>query len=223
MTIPPEPPAIDGVVFDLDGVLVDSERLYLSAWYVVAKELGCPEIVSIYPQLIGLPYEKVEALIRDNLPPEIPLQTFLSAGQVALEPILADGYPLKAGAMEILEFLEARGMPCALATSSTTSVPEKLQRNAIDGYFQAVVTRDDVAHGKPHPDIYLAAAERLQVAPDRCLAVEDSKPGLLSAQAAGFRVVHVPDIAVIEAAVTDNCTAVFPNLLALRDWLTQKV
>ena len=84
-----------------------------------------------------------------------------------------------------------------------------------------MVSRDQVARGKPHPDIFLEAAEQLGAAPARCLAVEDSKHGLRAAIAAGMHVVHIPDIAIIDRELTAQCIAVLPNLLALRDYLTE--
>lgn len=215
------PTDIDAVIFDLDGILVDSERIYVAAWHTVADELECPQISAICGEVIGLPYDRIEPRIKAALPARVSYGCFRSAMNAVLTETLANGYPLKTGAVEILQFLQQHRVPCAVATSSTTTVPAKLQDNRIDHYFQEVVRRDQVAEGKPQPDIYLAAAERLQCPPARCLALEDSEPGLTSAQAAGLRVVHVPDIAVVNPRLLANCAAQFETLLAVRDWLDQ--
>ncbi|MDP6692153.1 MAG: HAD family phosphatase [Alphaproteobacteria bacterium] len=221
MTDLPELPAIDAVIFDMDGVLIDSERLYLQAWQIVADDLNCPEIVPLFPEIVGLPFDELQRVLQRELKPPITLEVLRLAVGAALEPILTDGYPMKPGTIEILTYLEGRKIPCAVATSSTTSVSVKLNDNGIDHFFQHVVSRDQVQRGKPHPDIFLEAAERLGATPARCLAVEDSKHGLRAAIAAGMHVVHIPDIAVIERELTNQCLAVLPGLPALRDWLAQ--
>ncbi len=209
----------EAVVFDLDGVLIDSERIYIEAWKKVAVELDCPDIVESYVDVVGRPYDQVEPIVHANLKGRVTLDRFRAAIGAAVDELVVDGFPLKTGAWDILEYLEGLDMPCAVATSSTSSVPGKLEDTGIARFFRYIVTRDDVAHGKPQPDIYLAAADRLGFAPDRCLAVEDSEPGLQSALAAGMQVIHVPDIIEVDAALTADCRAVCPDLLALRDLL----
>jgi HAD superfamily hydrolase (TIGR01509 family) len=221
MTRTPDLSDVDAIIFDMDGILIDSERLYLQAWRIVAEEQNCPEIVPLFADIVGLPYDELEKVLQRELKPPVTIEMLRDAIGAALQPILADGYPLKPGVMEILTYLQDRDLPCAVATSSTTSVAVKLNDNHIDHFFHHVVSRDQVKRGKPHPDIYLEAARRLQVEPARCLAVEDSKPGLLSALAAGLKVVHIPDIAAIDTDLTARCLAVLPNLLSLRDWLAQ--
>ncbi|MBT4490147.1 MAG: HAD family phosphatase [Rhodospirillaceae bacterium] len=213
----------DAVVFDLDGVLIDSERIYLTAWRQVAEELDCQEIVAAYVDVVGLPYDQVEPIVHANLKGKVTMERFREAIGAAVARLVVDGYPLKTGVFEILQFLQDRGIPRAVATSSTTSVPVKLHDTGLDRYFQHVVTRDEVAHGKPHPDVYLAAAERLGVAPAKCVAVEDSEPGLRAALAAGMVVTHVPDLIEISAEITGNCRIVCPDLLVLRDWLAAQL
>lgn len=211
--------SIDAVVFDLDGVLIDSERIYVQAWHLVADELDCPELITGYRDVVGLPYDQVEPIVHGQLDGRVSMSRFRQAINGALKNLVMDGYPLKTGAMEILQFLERQKIPCAVATSSTTSVMGKLLDTGIRDFFRHVVTRDDVPRGKPHPDVYLAAAERLGIPADRCLAVEDSEPGLQAALAAGMVVAHVPDMIQISTDLLANCRAVCPDLLALRDWL----
>jgi len=177
--------------------------------------------VPLFADIVGLPYDELEKVLQRELKPPVTIEMLRQAIGDALQPILANGYPLKPGTVEILTYLQDRGLPCAVATSSTTSVAVKLNDNHIDHFFRHVVSRDQVARGKPRPDIYLEAAKRLGAAPARCLAVEDSKPGLLSALAAGMNVVHIPDIAIIETDLMAQCMAVLPDLPALRDWLAQ--
>lgn len=211
--------SIAAVVFDLDGVLIDSERIYVRAWHQVADELDCPALVPAYVDVVGLPYDQIEPIIHANLNHQVSMAEFQTAINGAVRALTKDGYPLKTGAVEILQYLRDQGTPSAVATSSTTSVPRKLQDTGIEKYFCHVVTRDEVAMGKPHPDVYLAAAKRLGLAPSQCLAVEDSEPGLRAALSSGMVVAHVPDIIDIGADLTGRCDVVCPDLLALRDWL----
>ena len=210
---------IAAVVFDLDGVLIDSERIYVRAWHQVADELDCPALVAAYVDVVGLPYDQIEPIIHTNLNDRVSMAEFQTAINGAVRALTKDGYPFKAGAVEILQYLRDQGTPSAVATSSTTSVPRKLQDTGIEEYFCHVVTRDEVAMGKPHPDVYLVAAKRLGLAPSQCLAVEDSEPGLRAALSSGMVVAHVPDIIDIGADLTGRCDVVCPDLLALRDWL----
>jgi len=175
--------------------------------------------VAAYVDVVGLPYDQIEPIIHTNLNDRVSMAEFQTAINGAVRALTKDGYPLKAGAVEILQYLRDQGTPSAVATSSTTSVPRKLQDTGIEEYFCHVVTRDEVAMGKPHPDVYLVAAKRLGLAPSQCLAVEDSEPGLRAALSSGMVVAHVPDIIDIGADLTGRCDVVCPDLLALRDWL----
>ncbi len=211
--------SIEAVVFDLDGVLIDSERIYVEAWLKVAEELHVEELAAAYPEVIGLPFDQIEVIVKELLNGRVSMERFRAAMGAAVQKLLVNGFPLKTGAHDVLQFLQTAGVPCAVATSSTTSVPAKLRDTGLEDYFRHVVTRDQVARGKPDPDVYLAAAERLGVAPRLCVAVEDSEPGLRAALAAGMQVVHVPDIIAISADLTGGCSLVCEDLLALRDWL----
>jgi HAD superfamily hydrolase (TIGR01509 family) len=128
----------------------------------------------------------------------------------------AEGVPLRPGAREWLGFVAGMGIPLGLATSSGPAlVRERL--GELVSIFDAVVTRADVARGKPHPDLYLEAAARLGVAPEECLAVEDSPTGARAALAAGMPVVVIPDLVPTPPDVAERLVGVLDSLDALRD------
>ena len=136
--------------------------------------------------------------------------------------LLEAGIPLKPGVVELLDFLAGRGLPLAVATSAARSTAEHhLGRAGLLDRFSAVATRDDVEHPKPHPGVYLEAARRLGVAPERCIAFEDSNVGLTAAHAAGAMAFMVPDILEPLPEVRAKCIDVLPDLHAARELLRE--
>ena len=138
--------------------------------------------------------------------------------------LLETGVPLKPGVVELLDFLAGRGLPLAVATSAGRSTAEHhLGRAGLLDRFDAVATRDDVERPKPHPDVYLEAARRLGVAPERCIAFEDSNIGLSAAHAAGAMAFMVPDILEPLPEVRAKCVDVLPDLHAARELLREQL
>ena len=189
-------PPIQAVIFDKDGTLHDTEKVFHEAWKRAAEDLSVPDI---------------EATIRDctgvNLPdtavywgkkyPDIPFEVYLARRQHHFNEIVRDGVPVKAGAVELLTYLKEQGYPIGLATSTPfETTMEHLRRTDMTRFFapDALITGDMVKRGKPHPEIFLTAAARLGVDPAACIGVEDSNNGLRAVHAAGMRAVFVPDL-----------------------------
>ena len=128
--------------------------------------------------------------------------------------------PLKAGAAKVIDALDEAGLPCAVATSASAATAHAhLARAGLRHRFAAVVTRDDVAHGKPHPDSFLRAAALLGLSPGACLAVEDSPAGVMAAYEARMMVALIPDTVACGPEVTARCTATLASLHDLPDLL----
>lgn len=205
------PPRFDAVVFDLDGTLIDTESLCNAAGAEACANLGFPVSLEFFESLAGIDDRTRAALIEAHVGATVELQAFLAEWDRLCTLRFAQGIPVKAGALELLERLAAAGVPLALATSSRRGpAEEKLLATGLRRHFRTVVTFDDVAAPKPAPDAYLIAAERLGVAPARCLAFEDSETGARAAHAAGMTVVQVPDLHPTQGAHAHH---VAPSLL----------
>ena len=177
---------LEGVVFDVDGVLFDTERLSQETWNAVSTELNWPQVGRAYLEFVGQNRADILQKMLDLFGPDFPRETFLltcsARSQARME---QEGVPLKPGVREILEFLTARGIPAALATSTNRErTHRRMEMTGLGPCFSAVVTGDQVEHSKPDPEIYQLACQALGTAPSRTLAIEDSRNGILSAHAA---------------------------------------
>lgn len=186
----PRPPK--AVVFDLDGTLIDSEALVLEAYMAAADRHGVPFTHEQFLSLVGRHRQHSEMKMREYFGQAFPLQDFYAT----VGEFVGDRHaPLKPGAAALLDRLEASATPFALATSSGPGWVEKhFKAHDFTRRFQGVVTRDDVANGKPHPEPYLKASTMLGHQPGDVLAIEDSPTGVASAHAAGLMTVMVPDL-----------------------------
>lgn len=187
----------DAVVFDMDGVLVDSERILRDCWTAAAAELGHALPASLFQRLIGTSRAASERILREELGDAFPLAEVFARARVLVDGATADGWPAKPHAADVLAQLAARGVPVAVASSTRrTAVEERLETAGLLRHVDAICAGDEVSEGKPHPEIYLTAAGRIAAQPRRCIAVEDSLHGVRSAHAAGLRTVLVPDLVV---------------------------
>jgi HAD superfamily hydrolase (TIGR01509 family) len=183
-------------IFDMDGLLIDSERAISAAWVEGAQALGFKLEMHDFVQVIGRAAPESDAILIDLLGSE---QAFRDTAAQAHALLQHEGgapvFPLKSGVLPLLEALHAAGIPCGVASSSRVEeIRHRLGHVDVLKYFRCVTGGDEVTHGKPDPSLYLLAAARLGVAPDECIAFEDSENGARAAQAAGVRVVIVPDL-----------------------------
>ena len=184
------------VVFDADGTLFDTENLMYEVWVEVGEEMNFPYPGREYLDYVGLNRAAVLELMRSRYGEGFDGADFMVRCVTRLsERIEREGVPLKPGAGEILALLREKNVPVGLATSThRVRTDRRLELCGLSGYFQAVTTGDEVSHGKPDPEIYLTTCKKLGVDPRHCLAVEDSRNGILSAHAAGMAVAMVPDM-----------------------------
>jgi HAD superfamily hydrolase (TIGR01509 family) len=206
---------IDAVLLDMDGTLLDTERVYLASLTAALDAFGYPDATTIYHAMIGIPLPDCEALLRAHYGEDFPLADFNRAFDARSDEIFQAGLPLKPGTIELLDALREAGRPMAVVTSSSRQTAERhLTLGGIRARFDTLVTCDDVARGKPSPDIYLLAAERLGVRPQACVAIEDSNPGIAAAYAAETIPLMVPDIVQPTDETRAKCAAVLPDLHA---------
>jgi beta-phosphoglucomutase-like phosphatase (HAD superfamily) len=190
------PRPVQAVVFDMDGLLVDSETVYRDAMMHVAREFGQEVPLSVFLRMVGLPGPASRLVAIEHFGPDFPIDDFNAAVWTQSRKLHDEiGVALKAGVVELLDYLETENIPRAVATSSShMAVEHQLGRNGILPRFQAIVAAGDYARGKPSPDPFLTAAARLGVDPMHCLALEDSHNGVRAAHAAGMMTIMVPDL-----------------------------
>jgi HAD superfamily hydrolase (TIGR01509 family) len=184
------------VIFDMDGLLIDSEPLYKCAWQSAASNLGFHLPDEAYFSLLGLTDNAAEVAILEMFGDGFPLSSFRDCWKRIWVDLVADGeLQPKMGAAELLLALRSGGIPMALATSSGRDhASESLERTGLAEYFNHVLTGEDVANGKPAPDLFQLAASRIGVSPNQCLVLEDSPAGVEAGLAAGMAVIVVPDL-----------------------------
>jgi HAD superfamily hydrolase (TIGR01509 family) len=211
------PAPVEAVICDMDGLLLDTEQVYRRAFITAAETLGFAMSEAFYSQMVGLADEECYALIGRHFGGEFPLARYRKEAAARLERLLEAGIPSKPGARELVETLARRGLPRAVATSTHRALAElHLRQAGLLQAFDAVVTFEDVARGKPHPDIFLKAASVLRVPPPRCLVLEDSHLGIRAAHAAGSMPVMVPDLLPATEELRRMCVAVVADLHAVR-------
>ena len=184
------------VVFDMDGVLFDSETLCRDSWIAIAEESGLPGMKEIFPKCIGLNANDSRQIVMEAYGPDFDYEGFRKRASVWFwDNIEKNGLAVKPGVRELLQWLKENGWIIGLASSTRRSSVEKcLEKAGITEYFQEIITGDMVEHSKPLPDIYLLACDRLGKRPEECYAIEDSPNGIRSAHAAGMHPLMVPDM-----------------------------
>jgi len=210
MKFPREP---QGVIFDMDGLLIDTIPVYIEAMLAAGAEVGHPVSTDYLLSLIGLLGQELHNRLVHDFGEEFPVDDFLQKTGRHLSLILEKGVPLKPGAVELIEYLSSRDIPIAVATSmKTEEADHQLELSQLRQFFVAVVGRDQVPLSKPHPDLYLKAASLLELQPQTCVALEDSFNGIRSAHAAGCMVIMVPDVLTPTEEIESRCVAVAGNL-----------
>ena len=206
------------VVVDMDGLILDTEPLAARAWTEAATALGIEFDSAVTLRLVGRNIKDCAALIRAHHGDDYPVQALAGAWQGAYDAVVArDGLVLKPGLLELLEWLDEERIPKAVATSTRGArARAKLARTGIVDRFAAIVGGDEIARGKPAPDIYLEAALRLAVDATACIALEDSDPGMTAALDAGMTAIMVPDLAIPSPALLARQPLVLASLHHVR-------
>jgi HAD superfamily hydrolase (TIGR01509 family) len=217
------PTPLLAVVFDMDGLLLDTEVIYRDVFTTVCVAHGYEVPETLYRSLIGTPSDRTQDLLLDSFGPDFPLASVYADCREGLDAQFRIGVPAKPGAQELLAFLAAQGMPTAVATSTRrTAALDHLDKAGLLPHLRTVVTRDDVSNGKPHPETFVTAAARLGVAPDGCLALEDSHHGVRAAHAAGMATVMVPDLLPPTDEIAALCVAVADSLHDVHAMVTKQ-
>ena len=206
------------VIFDMDGLMLDTEPLAARAWTDAAIALGIAFDHAVTASLVGRNFADCRAVIVAHHGADYPVDPLMQAWHVAYDAIVArEGIALKPGLVELLAWLDGMGVRKAVATSTRRSRAQaKLARTALAERFDALVGGDEPARGKPAPDIFVLAATRLGVAAAECVVLEDSEPGIRGAIAAGMTPLLVPDGIEPSASLAALAPLVFDDLHAVR-------
>ncbi len=187
-------PQRQAIIFDMDGLMVDSEPLARHAWNQVLQAHSFRMTDNVYRQMIGRRTDKAGQILLENYPLPMALNELVDQKTTIFHDIRAQGVPAMPGLMALQAVIKERGIPWAVATSSPREHAEIiLAQLGLTEDCHAIAAGNEVAHGKPAPDIYLLAAERLGIDPTVCLALEDSEPGCQAANAAGMTVIAIPN------------------------------
>lgn len=207
-------PFPNAIIFDMDGLMIDSESIYHQAWEETAKKLGYQLDKALYLSLVGRSNDEAEKLFLVQFGEDFPLTEFRSSWRSYWrEFALKNGIPLKPGLLELLDRLELENIPKIVATSSDRHEAEfSLTQAKIKHRFRAIVTVSDVKRGKPAPDLFLLAAKTLNIAPESCLVLEDSNAGILAAKTAGIPAIMIPDLQEPSEASKASAAYIFSSL-----------
>ncbi|MBO0412819.1 HAD family phosphatase [Enterococcus hulanensis] len=207
---------VKGIIFDMDGLLFDTESIYCEANLVVADKYDIPFTKETYARFIGISDEEVWAELHKMYADhgEETVQKFIDESWgMAHDRFKTGEVDLKPGVHELLAYLEEKEIPRVLASSNVRPVIEILLEHAgIRDKFSDIISAEDVKFAKPDPEIFVIAAERLGMSGADCLVLEDSKNGILAAEGAGVPVVMVPDIVPPTAELREKTEAVFTSL-----------
>jgi HAD superfamily hydrolase (TIGR01509 family) len=202
----------DAVIFDMDGTLLDTEAVFKAIVYEVCTEMGFAMTDGVHGRMVGSSHEATAQLLIESFGSHFPYTLFDEKCRTIMKSRLSE-VPVKAGARELVTALRELGVPLAVATSSRANhAMGHLEAAGVIGFFDTIVTRDDVINPKPHPEPYLTAARRLKVDPVHCVAFEDSISGVRAAHAAGMRTVMVPDLVQPSDDIAALCVAVLESM-----------
>jgi HAD superfamily hydrolase (TIGR01509 family) len=208
-------------LFDMDGLLFDTERLFLSLTDQTEAEIGYSIPRELHMEAIGRSFADVSRLFRDHFGPDFPTQTFFHRTKERVNAHVREhGMPVKPGVPELLAALADRSVRRVLASSSPLRlIRESLSAAGMTNTFSSITGGDEVERGKPAPDIFLLAARRAGTDPADCVVFEDSNNGVRAARAAGMRAVMVPDIKEPEEEVRGMAFGVYADLHAVLEEL----
>lgn len=212
---------IKAVLFDMDGVIFDTERVYLEGWKKVFKKYGYEMKKEIYVSVMGTGRKNVSETFVSIYGEDLPIKEMYEEKDRELFKAIDEGkVPLKEGAKEILMFLRDKGYKTALATSAKRErAIKQLKMGNIEELFDVVVTGDEVVKSKPDPGIFLTAAKKLSEEPENCIVVEDSPAGIKAAYNAKMIGFHVEDLKEADENILKYCNNNFNNLLEIKEYI----
>lgn len=206
--------SLPGVIFDMDGLLLDSERICLEAFVKARRTFSLPESPDIYLRCVGMHAEACAEIMTGSLNGKTRLEDFNREWDRHIDDAIGQGIPVKSGAIDLLTVLSEQGHPLAVATSTRTGTAiKRLDASGLLTYFKTILGGDQVSNHKPHPEPYIAAAASLGYQAQDCIAFEDTDTGVRSAMASGAKTVQVPDLVAPSEEVRAMGHLIAPTLI----------
>ena len=210
---------IQAIIFDMDGLMIDSEPLQKEAWQATLRLFGHEMDEALFARLVGQRISEDAVLLREHFCLPVMAEALARQRNDLFLASLPGRVKAMPGLRELIAEIGRRGLRCALATSGERRYVDAVMRELkLDGVFDAIAAAEDVARGKPSPDVYLLAAERLGLPPARCLVLEDAPKGVLAAKSAGMKCVAVPND-MTRSLDLSAADASLPSLVAVRESL----
>ncbi len=211
---------IKAVVFDMDGLLIDSERVTFKMFQKMLGERGCEMSEEYYCTLLGICLAETKVMLKEKYGDK--MFDVTAVHNEMIEYYEKNGVPVKKGARELLEMLKKDGIKCAVASSSDKEwVQQMMDYTGLGGYFQYFVCGNEVKHAKPAPEIFLAACEKLGVDPSDAIVLEDAKSGIEAANNAKIPVICVPDMIQPDEAHAKMTYKIMDSLLDVKKFFKE--
>ena len=211
------------VIFDMDGVIFDSERLVLEGWQEIGAKYGIKGMEEVLPRCLGVNAHATREIFREYYGQDFPYDEYKKEATALFHSRYGNGkLPLKPGVKELLSYLKENGYLVGLASSTRQAIVEQEIRDAgLMPYFDNLVCGDMLKRSKPEPDIYLKACENLDVEPRMAIAVEDSYNGIRSAKRAGMVPVMVPDMVQPDEEMRSLAHKICKDLFEVKNWISE--
>lgn len=209
------------VIFDMDGLMIDSERVTYNEYVKKLAQLGHHDFTEeLYRNCLGKNKQGICQVFIDHYGQDFPMDEVWDDVHVWIDESLRQYVPKKKGLVELLEYLKANNYKTIVATSSGRARVDEILKNAdLTKYFDDTICGDEVTHGKPHPEIFLTACQKLDVKPEEALVLEDSEAGILAAYDGRIDVICVPDMKYPEPQFVEKVTKIVDSLDEVIDYL----
>lgn len=212
---------LEAVIFDMDGVIFDSEALVISTWKQIADKYGIENVEKVCMECLGTNHQATVKIFKKYYGEAFPYEVYKKEMAELFHAQAAGGrLAQKPGITELLKFLRSKGIKTGLASSTREEVVRReLSEGGLIAYFNQIICGDMVKRSKPEPDIYLEACRRLQVKPENCYGIEDSYNGVRALKSAGMHPVMVPDLAEPTEEMEALAECILPSLYEVREYL----
>lgn len=212
---------IKAVIFDMDGLMIDSERVTFEGYQHILSKKGKTITEDFYITLLGKPIKGIFQRFYDVYGNDFPIESVITdVHRYMAERFETEGVPLKTGLVELLKYCREKGYRTIVATSSNRNRVDTILKSAdIEQYFDDSICGDEVTKGKPDPEVFLKSCMKLGVNTDEAVVLEDSEAGIQASYAAGIKVICVPDMKQPEPEYAQKTFMIVTDLNKVKDWL----